>query len=207
MHKGGIYNNSCPSSHTVATKNAMPEHEVIQLASSEDEEHSDTDSTPLLPFAATIPSAKSLPQRTVLIVILWVGLGWTLAMYVAYPFPTTIPIFVGLALIVTGLVTESILRLGIDLLYRKQSLTCILRTYSISRRILMAGGLALVIYWLCLGFKLPVEPVPSLPDKGRIFIAANLHNNEEVLSHWSDEVIKLALNRESSSSRAVSLTV
>jgi hypothetical protein len=127
----------------------------------------------------------------------------TEAMYFAFPFPTTIPLYVGILVFVTTWTTSSC----IAVLFRAFTNTAagdykqrFNESLSRSKRICLALGLAMSL--LCsLHLRVPEISLPYLvaADTGvpeRYFIAANLHNNGNVLPIWSREVLNLASHCE-----------
>ena len=135
-------------------------------------------------------------------IIVVIALGWAVGLYLTYPFPTTIPIFVALFIIFLGWTFLSLSRLSFAIILQRESTSTILARISISRRI--AIGLATVCIFCLLGqgFSVPQDPLPTLPTEiggvvQKYFVVADLHNNEGVLAQWSDELVKLLFHRES----------
>jgi hypothetical protein len=128
----------------------------------------------------------------------FIGVSWTLGLYVAYPAPTTIPLFVGLAFIFTSWVTTTWGRLLIDMMQRRESLATI--SAKVSRRFKVGFGLgtALVIYWIWISLFTGREARALLVknDGDKYFIAVNLHNNESILSDFIKEMTLLIAKRE-----------
>ncbi|WWC85998.1 uncharacterized protein L201_000869 [Kwoniella dendrophila CBS 6074] len=141
-------------------------------------------------------SKSSIPNPFMLLCIV-VGSGWTVGLYLAYPFPNTIPLFLGLLVMISGWTIINILSLLGSLLRRKESSATILSKYTTSKKIRLIISSLFLIYLFNLGFTPPTKPIPDkLPEevngiKQKYFIAANMHNNESVLSEWSAQLIKL----------------
>nr|XP_018266885.1 uncharacterized protein I303_00865 [Kwoniella dejecticola CBS 10117]OBR89043.1 hypothetical protein I303_00865 [Kwoniella dejecticola CBS 10117] len=158
------------------------------------------------------PSTQTTPTGSrgttpVFLIFVVVGIGWTIELYLSYPFFTTIPIYVGLLIVLFGWTIINLFTLSWSLLRLKDSYPTILSRYSNSKKIRLAISTLFLIYLLHLGFTPPpqitgssVDPSqpfpPRLPEeidgvRQKYFIAANMHNNESVLSEWSDQLIRL----------------
>jgi hypothetical protein len=177
----------------------------------------DLDSTPL---------SRSLPCLIVHhpfeAIITAIALGWTLELFWTYPFPTTIPLFVGLSTATVGFTLLAWVRLlnalrtanwrfppGSNLWQAIRHPGTITppsspssRTRCVPRRVALVASTCLMLYWCHLGLTPPAQPLPVLnradPDvQERYFIAANLYNNEQVFKSWSTELIKLCEHCES----------
>lgn len=128
------------------------------------------------------------------------GAGWTIGLYVAYPFPTTIPLFIGAVIWLVGWTIRA--WWGILSAIRGETCTSHLQTRWKTYQLVGLGTASLlVMYWLSLGFVPPAGDMPELIPSGpdipeRYFIAANLYNNEAVFPQWSTELLKLATHRE-----------
>ena len=128
------------------------------------------------------------------------GMAWTVGLYIAFPFPTTIPLFVGAAVCLSGWTLCAWLKIAFSILRSKQFSTTFAH-WSVRHRIGLVGCTCLVSFWLSLGFVPPAEQVPPLqptvsgvPDK--FFIAASLYNSEAIFGDWSRELLKLTAHRE-----------
>ncbi|WRT63898.1 uncharacterized protein IL334_000824 [Kwoniella shivajii] len=156
-------------------------------------------------------SRYSQTNQIILSLFIVIGLGWTVGLYLSYPFPTTIPIFIGLLIILLGWTLINISNLVLSLfLSRQESNLTIISRYSTSLKIRLLLSSIFLLYMFNLGF----APIPSpyssshtseygstikpsrLPQEingvhQKYFIAANLHDNEAVLTEWSDQLIKL----------------
>ena len=128
------------------------------------------------------------------------GMAWTVGLYNAFPFPTTIPLFVGAAVSLSGWTLCSWMKIAL-LTLRSRQFSATLATWSVRHRIGLAGCTCLVAFWLTLGFVPPAEKFPPLqptvsgvPDK--FFIAASLYNSSAIFDHWSTELLKLTAHRE-----------
>ncbi|WVF66089.1 hypothetical protein IAT40_000828 [Kwoniella sp. CBS 6097] len=128
-----------------------------------------------------------------------IGIGWALGLLLLYPFPTTIPVFVGFMVILTSWTGLAWGRLIYALARRKEGLRTIYGRYSTRLKTFLILSTIFLSYMASLGLIVPREETPTLPTeiKGvhqKYFIAANLHDNEAVLARWSDQLVQLAFH-------------
>lgn len=140
------------------------------------------------------------PARSVLarldplvVTIVLLALGMLVAMFVVYPFPTTVHAFVAIAL---GVVSWSILswaRILVGLVLRKATLY----RYSTPHMTGLVVATVMTVYWLILGVRPAPEHLPAdfSTDGERFFIAANLYNSERLLPRWTAQMEKLIEHR------------
>ncbi|WVR03663.1 hypothetical protein IAU60_000658 [Kwoniella sp. DSM 27419] len=141
-------------------------------------------------------SSRHLRIDPIFCLVVVIGIGWTVGLLLAYPFPTTIPVFVGLMVVLFGWTTLSWTRLLYALIRRRESASTIFARYSAKMRIEMVLALIVLVSLTSLGVTTPPVEAPVLPAeingvRQKYFIAANLHNNEAVLARWSDQLVKL----------------
>lgn len=122
------------------------------------------------------------------------GSVWAFILLVMYPMPTTIPVFIVLAFVLTAWVASTWLRLITTLICPRDNQTAQASRFS---KICLLVGTTLVVYWVHLGWRVPPEEVPILRRTQvdvaeRYFIAANLYNNEDILPVWTDQVLKFS---------------
>ncbi|KAK4687636.1 alpha-1,3-mannosyltransferase, partial [Tremellales sp. Uapishka_1] len=125
-----------------------------------------------------------------------VGVGWVIGLYITYPFPTTIPLFIGCAICLTGWTFIAWCRIAMTLVHADRRPT-IFRDRSWKHWLGLLACTALLSFWAYLGVTPPKETIPDLVEnpgapEEKYFIAANLYENEAVFAHWSDQLIKLA---------------
>ena len=127
-----------------------------------------------------------------------VGVGWTTGLYIIYPAPTTVPLFIGLSFILTSWMIITWTRLVLEVAQRKEGLEGIKSRYSVKMRVCLGLATTLVIWWI--GITLLAEgekEPPVLPNNGgKYFIAVNLHNNEAILPDFIKELRLLIFHRE-----------
>nr|XP_019048948.1 hypothetical protein I302_02728 [Kwoniella bestiolae CBS 10118]OCF27878.1 hypothetical protein I302_02728 [Kwoniella bestiolae CBS 10118] len=183
-------------------------HGILEEDEEEDEEEEqddndegdESDSPPPSYNAATTststsPSRKRLRRNPVFSLFVVIGIGWTAGLYLTYPFPTTIPLFVGSLIILFGWTITTLTDLVFSLLRQRESTTTIMARYTPLRKMGLAISTVFLIYLFNLGFtpQTHTQSSPAAMDgsKEKYFIAANMHNNEAVLSEWSSQLIKL----------------
>lgn len=139
-------------------------------------------------------------ERDILVLIVNIlALGWTIGLYIIYPFPTTIPLFMGLLICITGWTCVSLFRGGMELL-RAERKWEVLDGYRSKRGLGLGFMILLIGYWASLGVVPPHRSLDVRIEKGeKFFIAANLYNNEGIFTNWSQELLKLIEYCESSS--------
>lgn len=140
------------------------------------------------------PRQRSLFARLdpLVVTVALLSLGMFIAMFIWYPFPTTIHAFVAIAVGVAGWTIGSWIRALAGVAFRKPNLY----RYSVAHMTGLAVATILTIYWLFLGVHPPPETtVPLALDGERFFIAANLYNNEDIIPRWTDQVEKLIDHR------------
>lgn len=134
--------------------------------------------------------------------LLTLALGVILALFIAFPFPTTIHLFIPLSITLALWVALSWSRLallaGSYALHKRGNTLSPRAAVSLGVRLVLST--ALVGYWLALGVVPPAVEVPALHAGAgvapKVFIAANLYNSEEILPTWSAEIVKLVQHRE-----------
>lgn len=143
---------------------------------------------------ATAPRTRR-DRDPVLLSLVFLALGGALALFIAFPFPTTIHLFIPAAVALAAYVLVAWTRLVVasGSALRKGGPKGVLKSlarWSIPAALALVGSSALVVFWLCLGVSPPAEAVPALPPQ-RYFIAANLFNNEDILPAWLDQMARL----------------
>jgi hypothetical protein len=134
-------------------------------------------------------------------ITLWVcalvGVGWTTGLYIVYPAPTTVPLFIGLSFILTSWVIVTWARLVVEVVQRKEGWEGIKSRYSVKLRVCLGLATTLVIWWI--GISLLVEGEEGAPvtigNEDKYFIAVNLHNNEAILPEFMKELRLLIFHR------------
>lgn len=128
------------------------------------------------------------------------GICWTAVIFYIYPFPNTVPIFIGG---VISLATWTIINLwqARPAIWRRDTLIEPPPAWPMGRRLCLATSTLMLLYWATLGIVPSLEELPVLHRTvhdiaERYFIAANLHNNEGVFSAWSNELLLLSAHRE-----------
>jgi hypothetical protein len=135
-------------------------------------------------------------------ITLWVcalvGVSWTTGLYIVYPAPTTVPLFIGLSFILTSWVIVTWARLVVEVVQRKEGWEVIKSRYTIKLRVCLGLATTLVIWWI--GISLLVEGEEGAPvtlgNEDKYFIAVNLHNNEAILPDFMKELRLLIFHRE-----------
>jgi hypothetical protein len=128
----------------------------------------------------------------------FIGASWTIGLYSAYPTPSTVPIFIGLAFILIAWTVVTWSRVLKDLAYRKDSLSTVKARYPLRLRIPLVLATALLFWWITITLFTGAELTPPIAlDHGeRYFIAVNLHNNEAILSDFIKEITLLTSHRK-----------
>lgn len=136
--------------------------------------------------------------RITLWVCALVGVSWTTGLYIVYPAPSTVPLFIGLAFILTSWMIVSWTRLVLEVVQRKEGWEGIKSRYSIKLRVCLGLATTLVIWWIGISFLVEGEkeaPV-MVGNEDKYFIAVNLHNNEAILPDFMKELRLLIFHRE-----------
>ncbi|WWC86000.1 uncharacterized protein L201_000871 [Kwoniella dendrophila CBS 6074] len=146
-----------------------------------------------------------------IITIILIAIGNLGVWFLIFPFPTTIPAFISLMIILIGwtnltwiktLYHTSILLKKIDENSFEDKKRIASRRYfdkfSTTKRTILLSSTCFLLYLCYLGLIIPEEQIPpvrlnqyhyGVPEK--YFIAANLHDNEDILPTWSSELVKL----------------
>ncbi|WVQ93720.1 hypothetical protein IAU59_000797 [Kwoniella sp. CBS 9459] len=174
--------------------------EEEEIESLEDDESSEGDLGP--PSYASSSSghihfSKRIDPLFCLFVV--IGIGWALGLLLLYPFPTTIPVFVGFMVILSSWTILAWSRFIFALARRKEGLRTIYSRYSTRLKTFLILSTMFLSYMASLGLFVPREETPTLPTEingvhQKYFIAANLHDNEAVLARWSDQLVQLAFH-------------
>jgi hypothetical protein len=137
----------------------------------------------------------------------FIGISWTIGLYSTYPSPTTVPVFIGSAFIITSWAVFTWSRLLLDLAQRKQSIGSIMARWSLRHRVGLGLATALVFWWAMITlFSGAESQTPARLHHGdKYFIAVNLHNNEAILDNFITEMTLLSFHRESCLNLHVSL--
>jgi hypothetical protein len=128
----------------------------------------------------------------------FIGVSWTIGLYLAYPAPTTIPLFIGSAFVLAAWAVLSWLRLLKDLIQRKDSLSAIKARYPLRSRMSLGFATGLLLWWTAITYSAGAEATPVIQNGERYFIAVNLHNNEAILHDFIREMTMLIFHRKSS---------
>lgn len=140
------------------------------------------------------------------VVLALVGINVVAVYFYLYPFPTTIPVFIGLAVFVTGWVVLHWFRLGWSVAGRLRTRSFRADDLVSLKNVGLALATALLIWWAVLGLKVPDPVAPTLathtPDgrPEKYFIAANLYWFEDGLPAWTEQLKLLIDHRESAHS-------
>ncbi|WVW82016.1 hypothetical protein I302_104021 [Kwoniella bestiolae CBS 10118] len=137
-----------------------------------------------------------------LVTIILLAIGSTLTLFVVFPFPTTIPAFIGLLTILVGWTSITWMRVLYHLsnTFKSKEKTSnrsknFFNRFSNTKRTVLVTSTLFILFLSCLGFCPPEEKVvPTRPygyGTEKYFVAANLHNSEDILPRWSSELIKL----------------
>ena len=119
-----------------------------------------------------------------------------MGLLLAYPFPTTIHLYIGILVFVTGWSILSWFRVIFGLLIQRKSIQTMLASVSRSKALALSCSTVLVFLILFRGLHTQPEAIPELPTGQKYFIGATLYNNEGVMSRWSEQLVKLILHRE-----------
>jgi hypothetical protein len=158
-------------------------------------------------------------RHTVRWTLLAILLSWVIGLHIAYPFPTTIPVFIGGAFtllawtalewyrVVEAVREKSNGEYEIPLLSPEEGQgrsPLYQSAFTTGRKVRLGLSTCVILYLCFLGFIPPREHVPELirtdPSRqDKYFIAALLYNNEAVFEGWSTELLKLCDYRESTS--------
>ncbi|WWC66738.1 uncharacterized protein I206_100643 [Kwoniella pini CBS 10737] len=179
----------------------------------------DTDLS-LSPTSPTSPTSLNNPIKhsrrfhldLLLITIILLGIGIGGVLFIIFPFPTTIPAFLCLLTILVGwvtitwlrtiyysLVSYQIIREKSDTLHHRHPSTssCSSKLYfnkfGTTKRTILLSSTFFLLYLAYLGLIVPQEELPRLNTNGneKYFIAANLHDSQDILPSWSTELVKL----------------
>lgn len=145
------------------------------------------------PSPQLTPPTSNLILANINSIIIIFGVICTIGLYTAFPFPTTVPLFIGSAICLSGWTFSSWWRIGTTLLCSKRP-SSVFSTWSVRCLLVLVASTILVCYWIALGLTPPAEEYPPLRPgvNENFFIATNLFNNEEVFTDWSTELLKLA---------------
>lgn len=156
---------------------------------------------------STRPRSWLARRDPVLIFVVLLSIATFVALLVAFPFPTTVHAFAAIFVGVTAWTQISCLRIVFALALvawrgNPKALAKGLPRWSTAQYSFLLVLSTFVLYCLSLGLVPPLHELPALDrdlagaQPGKYFIAANLYNNEDLVPHWSDQVVKLAEHRE-----------
>ena len=145
-----------------------------------------------IPQARRYQHQADLPLR----LSTFIGVSWTIGLYLAYPAPTTVPLFIGSAFVLVAWTVLSWLRLLTDLAQRKYSIAAVKARYPLRSRLYLGLASILLLWWALITLFAIEEPVPQIPAGGQYFIAINLHNNEAILHNFIEQMTLLIFHRE-----------
>lgn len=136
--------------------------------------------------------------KITLCVCVLVGAGWTTGLYIIYPAPTTVPLFIGLSFILTSWMIVTWTRLVIEVVQRKEGLEGIKSRYPVKMGVFLGLATTLVIWWIGITLLAEGEKEPPVLSKNgdKYFIAVNLHNNEAILPDFIQELRLLIFHRK-----------
>jgi len=162
--------------------------------------------------------SRTSSSHPILTTVVLISFMTSLSLFMTFPFPTTIHLFVGMAfglaswIAIAWVQQALVVRATIETMRRHPrgtlapSLISTLFKWLVQCRwaTLRFGsllvGTGIVFSGLCLGVIPPTEHVPYVPRYGaggtKYFIAAPLHNNESLLPHWSKQLLHLVHHRE-----------
>ncbi|WRT63900.1 uncharacterized protein IL334_000826 [Kwoniella shivajii] len=130
----------------------------------------------------------------ILLLIILLSIGFAIVLFMIFPFPTTIPAFLSILISLSGwtILTWSKILHAFVFQSREKS-TNFFNRYSNTKRTIIVATTLFLLYLACLGVCAPEEDLPRLVNKGseKYFIAANLHDSEDILPKWSEELVKL----------------
>lgn len=144
-----------------------------------------------------------LPRRATTSPIVWlcivIGLGWTFGLYIAYPTPSTVPLFIGGAISICGWVLITWIGLLMELLRRRETARKIWSRWTMRFRIGCGLATALVIWWAIISVPTAQEEAtPVMIGNGeKYFIAVNLYNSEAIMSDFISELTSLLFHCKS----------
>ncbi|WOO85796.1 uncharacterized protein LOC62_07G009282 [Vanrija pseudolonga] len=152
---------------------------------------------------STRPRSWLARRDPVLIFVVLLSIATFVALLVAFPFPTTVHAFAAIFVGVTAWTQISCLRIVFALALvawrgNPKALAKGLPRWSTAQYSFLLVLSTFVLYCLSLGLVPPLNELPPLDrdlagaPPGKYFIAANLYNNEDLVPHWSDQVVKLA---------------
>ena len=126
------------------------------------------------------------------------GVSCTTGLYIVYPAPTTVPLFIGLAFILTSWTVVTWTRLVLEVVQRKEGWKGIKSRYSVKLRVCLGLATTLVMWWIGISFLVEGEKEAQVMvgNKDKYFIAVNLHNNEAILPDFMKELRLLISHRE-----------
>ncbi|TXT04902.1 hypothetical protein VHUM_03985 [Vanrija humicola] len=152
---------------------------------------------------STRPRSWLARRDPVLIFVVLLSIATFVALLVAFPFPTTVHVFAAIFVGITAWTQISCLRVVVALALlawrgSPKALAKGLPRWSTPQYLFLLVLSTFVLCCLSLGLVPPLQELPPLnrdlagAAPGKYFIAANLYNNEDLVPHWSDQVIKLA---------------
>lgn len=146
------------------------------------------------------PRAWLARRDPALITIVILSLGCFIFLLIAFPLPTSIHVFLSVALGITSWTFLQWIRLGHTCASSYLRGGNVVRRWTTAQLSTFVVFSALAMFWLSLGIVPPAETVPSLvgADGGgrpRYFIAANLYNNEDIVPQWTEQLIKAIEHR------------
>ena len=131
-----------------------------------------------------------------------------LALFLAYPFPCTVPIFIAAVFGLVFWTTAESLMLAAFFLLPPSIHTSKRKAWSTLKRCTYIAAVVATLLVTSFGLQPPVLAVPTIHRSNadipeRYIIAAALHNNQAVYPTWSAEVVKLAYHCERSPQRII----
>lgn len=147
------------------------------------------------------PSERVQPLGLIFWLCVLVGLGCTAHMYSKYLTPSTVPVFVGLALATGGWMVSAWISVMWALLKRKETTRKVWSRFSIKSRIGLGLATMLVVWWAVISVEPSVEvatPPPTMIGNGdKYFFAVNLCNNAAIMPQFITQLTALILHRSS----------
>jgi hypothetical protein len=133
----------------------------------------------------------------------FIGTGWTMGLYLAYPAPTTVPLFIGIAFVLASWTIMTWTRPLKDLIQRKDSISSVKARFPMRFRIGLGLATALVLWWTLITVFAGTQPKPPIMigNGEKYFIAVNFHNNEAILHDFIKELTLLIFHRKSHCNR------